>query len=77
MVKLKVRDVEFGYAGVPILKDICIDVAESEILGIVGPNGAGKSTLIRCIDRILRPQKGTILLDGQNINDMHQMELAK
>jgi iron complex transport system ATP-binding protein len=77
MVKLKVRDVEFGYAGVPILKDICIDIAESEILGIVGPNGAGKSTLIRCIDRILRPQKGTILLDGQNINDMHQMELAK
>jgi len=44
---------------------------------VVGPNGAGKSTLIRCIDRILKPQHGTILLDGQNINDMRQMELAR
>lgn len=77
MVKLKVKDIEFGYAGVPILKDICIELAESEMLGIVGPNGAGKSTLIRCIDRILAPQRGNILLDGRDINEMHLMELAK
>jgi iron complex transport system ATP-binding protein len=48
MVKLKVKEVEFSYASVPILKDICIELSPSEMLGIVGPNGAGKSTLIRC-----------------------------
>ena len=76
-MKLKIKDVEFSYASVPVLKEVCIELAESEMLGVVGPNGAGKSTLIRCIDRILKPQHGTILLDGQNINDMHQMELAR
>jgi len=77
MVKLKIKNVAFNYGSVHVLKNICIELAESEMLGVVGPNGAGKSTLIRCIDRILKPQHGTILLDGQNINDMRQMELAR
>jgi len=76
-MKLKVKDVEFSYASVQVLKDVCIELAESEMLGVVGPNGAGKSTLIRCIDRILRPRHGSILLDGQDIKEMSLMELAK
>lgn len=77
MVKLKVKNVNFNYASVPILKDVCIELDRSEMLGVVGPNGAGKSTLLRCIDRILSPQEGCILLDGRDIKDMHLMELAK
>jgi iron complex transport system ATP-binding protein len=76
-MKLKVKDVEFSYGSAPILKSICLELASSEMLGVVGPNGAGKSTLIRCIDRILKPQRGTILLDGQDIKKMHLMQLAK
>ncbi len=76
-MKLKVKNVEFSYASVPILKDICIELAASEMLGVVGPNGAGKSTLIRCIDRILKPQRGIILLDEQDIKEMQLRELAK
>jgi iron complex transport system ATP-binding protein len=76
-MKLKVKDVEFSYGSAPILKSICLELASSEMLGVVGPNGAGKSTLIRCIDRILKPQRGTILLDGQDIKEMHLMQLAK
>ena len=77
MVKLKIKDVEFSYASVPILKDVCIELATSEMLGVVGPNGAGKSTLLRCIDRILKPQRGSILLDEREIKEMSRMELAK
>ncbi|MCW3129175.1 MAG: ABC transporter ATP-binding protein [Methanophagales archaeon] len=77
MVKLKVKDVEFSYASVPILKNVCIELAASEMLSVVGPNGAGKSTLIRCIDRILKPRHGTILLDERDIKEMHQKEIAK
>ena len=77
MVKLKIKDVEFSYASVPILKDVCIEMATSEMLGVVGPNGAGKSTLLRCIDRILKPQRGSILLDEREIKEMSRMELAK
>ena len=76
-MKLKIKDLEFSYASVPILKDVCIELAASEMLGVVGPNGAGKSTLIRCIDRILAPQKGSILLDEQDIKEMRLIELAK
>jgi len=77
MVRLKVKDMEFNYASVPVLKKICIELAASEMLSVVGPNGAGKSTLLRCIDRILSPQKGCILLDGQDIKKMSRMELAQ
>lgn len=76
-MKLKIKDLEFCYASVPVLKDVCIELAVSEMLGVVGPNGAGKSTLIRCIDRILAPQKGSILLDEQDIKEMRLIELAK
>ncbi len=76
-MKLKVKNVEFGYQSVPVLKDVCFELAQSEVLGIVGPNGAGKSTLIRCIDRILKPRKGSILLDERDIKEMRGMELAK
>jgi iron complex transport system ATP-binding protein len=60
-----------------ILKDVCIELVASEMLGVVGPNGAGKSTLLRCIDRILKPQRGSILLDEREIKEMSRMELAK
>ena len=77
MMKLKVKEVEFSYASEPALKDVSIEVAAAEILGVVGPNGAGKTTLLRCIDRILTPQKGCILLDERDIKKMNRMELAK
>jgi iron complex transport system ATP-binding protein len=76
-MKLKIKDVEFSYASTPILKNVCMELQTSEVLGIVGPNGAGKSTLLRCIDRILKPQRGSILLDGQEVKDMSRMEIAR
>ena len=76
-MKLKIEEVEFSYASEPILKGVCLELAQSEILGIVGPNGAGKSTLIRCINRILAPQKGSILLDEKEIKKMRRKDLAK
>ena len=76
-MKPKVKDMEFSYASVPVLRDVCIELAASGMLGVVGPNGAGKSTLLRCINRILNPQKGHILLDEQDIKAISRMELAK
>jgi iron complex transport system ATP-binding protein len=76
-LKLKIKDVTFGYASSPILKNISMELGASEVLGVVGPNGSGKSTLIRCIDRILKPQKGSILLEEREIKDMGRMEIAK
>ena len=76
-MKLKVKNVEFGYNSTLVLEGVSMDLDSSEIIGIVGPNGAGKSTLIRCIDRILTPGGGTILLDENDISNMTRMEIAK
>lgn len=76
-MKLKVKNVEFSYNSTPVLENISMDLERSEVIGIVGPNGAGKSTLIRCIDRILTPRGGIILLDENDISKMTRMEIAK
>ena len=76
-MRLQIKDLSFSYGSTQILKDISMELGSSTVLGIVGPNGAGKSTLIRCIDRILVPQHGTILLDGQEMKQMSSMEIAK
>jgi len=76
-VRLKVNKIEFAYNSTPVLENISMELDRSEILGIVGPNGTGKSTLIRCIDRILKPQQGTILLDENDITTMNRMEIAR
>lgn len=76
-MKLKINNIEFAYNSTPVIENISMELDCSEILGIVGPNGAGKSTLIRCIDRILEPNRGSILLDGDDIRKMTRMEIAK
>ncbi|MCI5130443.1 MAG: ABC transporter ATP-binding protein [Candidatus Electrothrix sp. EH2] len=67
----------FSYGDSPVLKEMCLELGKAEVLGIVGPNGSGKSTLIRCIDRILKPQKGSIHLDQKEMKHMDRMEIAK
>ena len=57
-VKLAVSDLTFGYDGKTTLDGISLEIEKGDIVSLVGPNGAGKSTLIKCIDKILKPQKG-------------------
>ncbi|HIE31094.1 MAG TPA: ABC transporter ATP-binding protein [Methanosarcinales archaeon] len=76
-MRLQIKNLAFSYGSTQILKGINMELGSSDVLGIVGPNGAGKSTLIRCIDRILVPQHGTVLLDGQEMKHMSSMEIAK
>ena len=76
-MKLKIKAVTFSYDSSPVLENICLELAPSQLLGIVGPNGSGKSTLIKCIDRILKPQKGSILLDEKDIGNMSRMDIAR
>ena len=76
-MRLNVKNVAFKYASTPVLEDICMEVAPSEVISICGPNGAGKSTLLRCINRILEPTKGSILLDGLEIRSMSMSETAR
>jgi phosphonate transport system ATP-binding protein len=53
--------------GQPVLRDISLTVAEPGIVAIIGPSGTGKSTLIRCINRLVDPTSGSIMLGGTDL----------
>ena len=76
-MRLIIDGIEFGYSSSPVLKDITLDASGPQLLSIIGPNGVGKSTLIHCINRILSPNKGTVLIDGDNVNSISLKDLAK
>ena len=53
--------------GQPVLRDISLSVSEPGIVAIIGPSGTGKSTLIRCINRLVDPTSGSIMLGGTDL----------
>jgi ABC-type branched-subunit amino acid transport system ATPase component len=67
---LEARNIVMGFSGAPVLKNTSLRVADKGILGIVGPNGAGKTTLFNVFAGLLRPWKGHVLLDGQDITGL-------
>ena len=76
-MKLELDNITFSYNSVPVLHGVSFDVEPGQFVCLVGPNGSGKSTLIRCIDTILRPQRGRICLGGRDTRHIHRQELAK
>ena len=57
------------------VKDANLDIHEGEFFVIMGLSGSGKSTLLRCINRLIKPTKGQILINGKNITTMSDKEL--
>ena len=77
MVKISVRGVTFSYRSAPALKGVTLEVREGEVLSLVGPNGAGKSTLLKCINRVLKPKVGAVMIDGRDVNEYEGHELGR
>lgn len=76
-MQLKIDGLEFGYSSVPVLKDVTLDLTGPKFVSILGPNGVGKSTLIHCINKILEPTGGAVLIDGKDVKDYTVKEMAK
>src|SRR3954465_15274183 len=74
-VALEGRALRAGYAGREILKGVSFRVAPDDFFAIIGPSGAGKSTLIRCVNRLVEPSGGEVLLDGNNLPALPQKQL--
>lgn len=76
-MKLEVRDLCYSYGRRKVLDDISFDVEGNNVVSILGPNGVGKTTLLRCICNLIRPQSGSVSIDGADIYGMSGRELAK
>lgn len=70
------KDYVTGKMVVPVLKDVCLHVAEGEYVAIMGPSGSGKSTLMNIIGCLDEPTKGTFLLNGKNVLGLKDNEVA-
>ena len=76
---VEVRDICFSYGknSPDTLLGVSFDVPDGICTAILGNNGAGKSTLLKCIDRILRPKSGEVIVDGKNVFAMSSNEMAQ
>ena len=76
---VEVRDICFSYGknAPDTLLGVSFDVPDGICTAILGNNGAGKSTLLKCIDRILRPKSGEVIVDGKNVFAMSSNEMAQ
>ncbi|GBG94481.1 ABC transporter ATP-binding protein [Ligilactobacillus salitolerans] len=68
-MSLEVEHLVGGYSSLPVLKDISFEVKQGTLVGLIGLNGAGKSTTINHIIGLLRPQKGSISLNGVSLQN--------
>lgn len=74
---LKVENIDVFYGGIHAIKDISLEVGRGEIVTLIGANGAGKSTTLRTISGILKPKKGKIFFEGEEISKKPAFKIVK
>lgn len=75
--RLLADGIQLGYDGQVVVDDLSFDVPDGQITVIIGPNACGKSTLLRALARLLRPSRGGVLLDGEDIHRLPTKDVAR
>ena len=73
---VEMRDVHKAFGTLEVLKGISLNVMKREVICIIGPSGSGKSTLLRCVNALVPIDSGSILVEGQEVNDPRLDKLA-
>jgi len=75
---LEIKNLEKRYkTGDLALSNVTISVPKGEVIALIGPSGAGKSTLIRCVNRLIDPTAGQIILNGEDITKLGGRSLRR
>ena len=77
MEKVRVRNVEFGYNGVKVLRNVSLRIDTGHVVSLLGPNGSGKTTLLKVLLGLYRPERGEVSLEGRPMREMTPRELAR
>ncbi|MEC8536140.1 MAG: LPS export ABC transporter ATP-binding protein [Bacteroidota bacterium] len=76
-MKLSVQNLMKSYSGRKVVKDVSFEVEQGEIVGVLGPHGAGKTTSFYMTVGLIKPNGGTIFLDGQDITNYPMYKRAQ
>jgi len=66
-MSLELDQVALTIGGRPLVKDVSLSLSPGQVVGLLGPNGAGKTTTFNLVTGLLRPDRGSVLLDGQDV----------
>ena len=77
MINLVVKDLNKRFGGLHVLKDVSFEINGPELIGLIGPNGAGKTTLTNVLDGAIKPNSGTVYLNGERIDQLQPFEVAR
>ncbi len=73
---LQIDGVTSGYGHQVVIRELSLSVAEGQVAALIGPNGHGKTTLLRTISGLVRARQGTIIFDGQRIDQLRPDEIV-
>ena len=79
MDTIEIKDLSFAYgtSSKPVISGINLKIDKPGLYCIIGPNGVGKSTLIKCINKILKPTTGQVLINGEDVAAMSNRNVSK
>ncbi|MDR1690343.1 MAG: ABC transporter ATP-binding protein [Candidatus Methanoplasma sp.] len=73
----KACGIKFSYSSTPTLEDVTFDVDKGQVLTLLGPNGVGKTTLLKCLNKVLEPKGGSVMIGGVDMHGISRREAAK
>ena len=74
---IAIHHLSYGYGKQRILDDIDVTISAGDFYAVLGANGCGKTTLLRCIGGLLKPQQGSVAVDGKAVESYSTRELAQ
>ena len=77
MINLVVKNLTRRFGGLHALKGVSFEIDGPELIGLIGPNGAGKTTLTNVLDGAIKPNSGTVYLNGLRIDQLQPYEVAR
>ena len=76
MIHLAVTSLHKRFGGLHVLKGVSFEINGPELIGLIGPNGAGKTTLTNVLDGAIKPNSGTVYLNGKRIDQLQPYDVA-
>ena len=77
MTNLVVHNLNKRFGGLHVLRGVNFEINGAELIGLIGPNGAGKTTLTNILDGAIKPNSGTVYLNGKRIDQLPPYEVAR